>query len=551
MSTRVGAKLDLGPALLGAMQDGVIVRDAEGAIVEVNPAFCRLTGYGRDELLGRRPPHPFWAEEHRDRLSEWLRRSLAGQTWEHDFALVDKGGQRVEVIVTAAPILDDAGRPAGCLSTYKDVTYRKRHERDLHAAAEFNLSVLNSLAANVCVVGADGNILAVNRAWEEFARGNGARDADRGYVGRNYIGTCAAASGECSEEGPAVADAVRSVLDGRAATFSMEYPCHCPEQQRWFLMTVSPLAGPEGSGAEGTCPRDRGADAARGGGNGRPSAGAGDGEARARPRGAVIAHIDITDRKLAEEARRRHAEEMTRLAERLRRSNEELDQFAYVTSHDLRAPLRGIANLSRWIEEDIGDRFTPEAHAQMNLLRGRVQRMENLIEGLLQYSRIGRKPVRAETVDVALLLREVVDLLAPPPGADVTAQGPLPVLRTRRLPLQQVLQNLIANAIAHGARGRGTVRVRVRVRDRQDGYYEFAVADDGPGIAPEYHEKIFAIFQTLEPRDKVEGTGIGLSVVKKTVEGAGGRVRVESTPGRGATFYFTWPKVIPDEEAHD
>jgi PAS domain S-box-containing protein len=262
------------------------------------------------------------------------------------------------------------------------------------------------------------------------------------------------------------------------------------------------------------------------------------------PGGAVIGAAtisrDITARKQAEHALRQRTLELTRTADALKRSNEELDQFAYVTSHDLKAPLRGIANLSGWIEEDMGPAFTPEAHQQMELLRGRVHRMEALIDGILEYSRVGRAKGKAERVDVGQLLREVIDLISPPAGVVVTVAPDMPAVVTERLRLQQVFMNLIGNAIKHHDRP-AQARIEVLWRDGGD-LFEFAVADNGPGIDPKYHEKIFVIFQTLAARDKVEGTGVGLSLVKKIVQSQGGTVTVESSPGRGATFRFTWPK---------
>lgn len=229
---------------------------------------------------------------------------------------------------------------------------------------------------------------------------------------------------------------------------------------------------------------------------------------------------------------------------RVQRSNEELDQFAYVASHDLKAPLRGIANLATWLEEDLGAAITPSAHEHMTLLRGRVQRMEALIDGILQYSRAGRLGTEAERVDVGALLREIVELLAPPPEVTIVLARDFPVLMTDRVPLQQVFLNLITNAIKYARRPDTHLRVGAALID---GTWAFSVADNGPGIAPEYHARIFGIFQTLEARDKVEGTGIGLSVVKKIVETQGGRVTVESAVGTGATFRFTWPERPPEE----
>lgn len=214
-----------------------------------------------------------------------------------------------------------------------------------------------------------------------------------------------------------------------------------------------------------------------------------------------------------------------------------------MASHDLKAPLRGIANLAQWIQDDLGDGLAGESAEHMRLLQGRVHRMEALIDGILAYSRAGRTMRKPETVDTGALVREVLELLAPPAGVRVRVAPGMPTVEAERVPLQQVFMNLLGNAVKYAAAVRPDAGVEVEWRDAGD-EVEFAVRDNGPGIAPEFHERVWAIFQTLAPRDKVEGTGVGLSVVKKIVETRGGRVSLESAPGEGATFRFTWPRTL-------
>ena len=255
----------------------------------------------------------------------------------------------------------------------------------------------------------------------------------------------------------------------------------------------------------------------------------------------IMAHaVDVTSKVHARQLIERKADEMTRLASELEQSNRELDQFAYVASHDLKAPLRGIANLAGWIEEDLGDRITGESLEHMRLLRGRVARMEGLIDGILAYSRAGRVREQIEPVDVGALLAETVELLAPPPSMKVVIAPDMPTIQSERTPLQQVFINLIGNAIKYSGREDATIQIRVQPDgDKCDRY---TVEDNGVGIAPQYHDKVWEIFQVLAPRDKVEGTGIGLSVVRKLVETRGGRAWLESEPTQGAAFHFTWPR---------
>jgi PAS domain S-box-containing protein len=255
---------------------------------------------------------------------------------------------------------------------------------------------------------------------------------------------------------------------------------------------------------------------------------------------------EIGDRKQAEIELQQRAEELewlnkllTQTTTLLKKRNEELDRFVYVASHDLKAPLRAIANLSEWIEEDLEGQLPSENQRQMELLRGRVYRLEALINGLLEYSRVGQISQAIETVHVSTLLEEVLDSLDPPSTFTIEVQGQMPTLKTKRVLLFQVFSNLISNAIKYHHRSDG--QIGISYQDRGD-FYEFTVADDGLGIAPEHYAKVFTIFQTLQPRDRIESTGIGLAIVKKIVETEGGEISLESKLGEGAKFRFTWLK---------
>jgi len=220
----------------------------------------------------------------------------------------------------------------------------------------------------------------------------------------------------------------------------------------------------------------------------------------------------------------------------------DLDRFAYVASHDLKAPLRGIASLAQWIQDDASDSLGDESKEHLRLLQNRVQRMASLIDGILAYSRAGRVLEPVEAVDIGAVVRDVIELLAVLPEVTIQVPARMPILEAERVLLQQVFMNLLGNAVKYTSAVRPDVLIDVDWNDLGD-TLEFAVTDNGPGIASQYHERIWGMFQTLNARDKVEGTGIGLAVVKKIVEGRGGAVSVESAPDQGATFRFTWPKI--------
>jgi len=239
--------------------------------------------------------------------------------------------------------------------------------------------------------------------------------------------------------------------------------------------------------------------------------------------------------------RERYEQDLQSFSAALARSNQDLEQFAYVAAHDLKSPLRAIDQLSRWIEEDLAADAAPETAENLGLLRGRVKRMEALLDGLLQYSRVGRRQHDDEDVDVGALVGDVLDLIELPEGYRVDVDPDLPTLHTARAPLEQVFLNLIGNAAKHAGAAGGRIRVAGRPLDGEE-RWEFSVEDDGAGIPEEFREQVFGMFKTLRPRDEVEGSGMGLAVIKKTVEQYGGRITAGGSSALGgASFRFTWP----------
>jgi signal transduction histidine kinase len=226
-------------------------------------------------------------------------------------------------------------------------------------------------------------------------------------------------------------------------------------------------------------------------------------------------------------------------AEELEKVNKELRAFAYIVSHDLKAPLRAIGSLANWLAMDYGHKLEEEGREQIKLLIGRVKRMHELIDGILQYSRVGRIREQMSEVDLNELVQEVIDLIAPPKNVRIKVKNELPAIFCERVRMQQVFQNLLSNAIKFMDKPRGEIKIGCV---EEDGYVEIHVADNGPGIEEKYFNKIFQIFQTLNPRDEIESTGVGLTLVKKIVEMYGGKIWVESKVGQGSTFFFTMPK---------
>ncbi|WP_165823928.1 sensor histidine kinase [Pseudochryseolinea flava] len=223
----------------------------------------------------------------------------------------------------------------------------------------------------------------------------------------------------------------------------------------------------------------------------------------------------------------------------LKRKNRELDQFAHIVSHDLKAPLRGIDNVATWIEEDHLDELSPKVKEYLALIKGRVVRAENLIRGILSYARIGRESIEKEMVDVGKMLQEIQESIPMKPGVSINIAANMPVFVTEKLPLQMIFTNLLNNAITYHDKSPGEVTISFESEKNE---YRFCVADNGPGIAKHYHDKIFVIFQTLAERDQHESTGVGLAIVKKILDERNETIKIVSQIGIGSKFIFTWSK---------
>jgi PAS domain S-box-containing protein len=256
---------------------------------------------------------------------------------------------------------------------------------------------------------------------------------------------------------------------------------------------------------------------------------------------------DITERKRAEEAIARQTQELTRI-------NAELEDFTHSVSHDLKEPLRGIEAFAGFLAEDYGDKLDEQGQRYVGVLRESAVRMKDLIDDLLQLSRIGRTRYEFATVPMRSLVEDVkleLSYAIQEKQADLRIAADLPAVRCDKVRMREVFKNLISNAIKYNDKPSPQIEIACR---SQNGDFTFAVSDNGIGIAPEFHDKIFKIFQRLHHREEYEGTGVGLAICKKVVEGHGGRIWVESSPVEGTTFLFTLPRepqvTLHQEEHH-
>jgi signal transduction histidine kinase len=263
-------------------------------------------------------------------------------------------------------------------------------------------------------------------------------------------------------------------------------------------------------------------------------------ERHARPRQEEEDFLRAAAAVLAGIIERKDADQkQTELFERLAHINQELNDFAYVVSHDLKAPLRAIKTLADWLSSDCQDQLDPAGRENLQLLGGRVDRMQDLIDGVLQYSRIGHTEQGTVPVDLRQIVPDIIDNLGVPEHIVIRIEPGLPTVEADVTRITQVFQNLLSNAVKYMDKPQGHITIACV---KEDSFWKFSVSDDGPGIEQKHFDKIFKLFQTLAARDQQESTGVGLTITRKIVEMYGGKIWVESEVGKGSTFYFTLPQ---------
>jgi len=491
-------------SVLDCVVEAVSVYDTSGRLVLSNPAFDQMVGkaFAAPATLDERSRHYglFTADGQRRLAADEspAYRAMRGEVVEDLELIVRSPASPADIVVStnAKCLRDGAGAVIGAVVSGRDVTARKHAERNLVEQKELLSSILDCLGEAVFVYDREGRILRANPAAARM------------------MGPSASETSTLEERLPRHAifsiDGARR-LDRRDIAAGKALRGEATDDQE--LLVRSP-DHPEGIAFSTS---------------GRPLL-----DETGKLLGAVVTARDITARRAVEKEKERLMRELTR-------SNEELAQFAHAASHDLRAPLRAIDSLAHWLEEDMRAHFTPETAEQMRLLQSRVRRMEGLIGDLLAFARVGHTDADVGPIDLDALVKETVELVAPPATFRIVVDVAVHQLVSAALPLKRVLLNLLANAIKHHDRPQGEIRISVR----DDGsFVELAVSDDGPGIPPAFHQKVFEVFQTLKPRDTLEGSGMGLAFVKKIVEQAQGTVHLSSS-GRGATFRIAWPKVWP------
>ena len=476
--------------------DAVISLDKLGHFLSFNPAAEHVSGFSAQEVIGK----------HFTKVGILDKKSIPTAVKEFGLTLTGAERQPFDLVITRKDkscvqmeangrLIKQKGHKTWVQVTLRDVTERKRAEEQLRQsqkAAEEALQtrelILDTMPVGVVIVGRDKKIRRVNKAALQMM----GCDSPQEIIGKIcHKKICPAEVDNCPviDLGNSVDNSEKVLLDRDGN----EIP---------ILKTVLPITL-EGQEVY------------------------------------LEAFVDITERRIAEQELEILNKDLESAVWELRRANKELQEFAYITAHDLKTPLRGIGTLANWLSTDYADKFDEEGKKQVTLLVDKAKQMSALIDGIMQYSKLGHTSPEKRQVDLNTAVSDIIASIEPPENIHITIENELPILMCEKTQIMQVFQNLLSNAIKYMDKPEGQIKVGcLELGD----FWKFSVTDNGPGIDEKYHKKIFKIFQTLSQQDRVDSTGIGLSIVKKIVELNAGIVWVESEPGKGSTFFFTVPK---------
>ena len=485
-------------SILNSSLDGVVaysaVRNSEGNIVDfqwllINPAAEKFYGLLLNEIVGKNLLAELSQFRNNGLFDLYVSVVETGETVDREFSYEHERDTIVWLHIVAVKLND------GLAVTFRNITDRKRAEIALRDSEERFRAIFEQAAVGIAKTALCGQFMRVNPGFCQIVR-----YAESELLQKNWQAITHPDDIEADRE------YVRSLLSGNIQTFSLEKRLVCKDEAvRWANVTVSAMRDANGT-----------------------------------PQYLICAIEDISERKLVQELLQASLDTQTRYAQELTRSNAELEQFSYVASHDLQAPLSTIAGYAQLLEKRCHNQLDAQGNKFIRNIVNSCERMQALIDDLLEYSRVGRSEKPFDVIDCNLVFEDAcanLQLAIRQDRASVT-RGDLPRVRGDSFQLLQLFQNLIGNAIKYRSSEAPMVHVGA---SRQGDSWVFSVQDNGIGIAEQYHPRIFQLFQRLHSQKQYSGTGIGLAICQRIVERHGGRLWVESEPNRGSTFYFSIP----------
>ncbi|MEG4588686.1 PAS domain S-box protein [Microcoleus sp. MOSTC5] len=485
-------------SILNSSLDGMVaysaIRNSEGNIVDfqwllINPAAEKFSGMPFNEIVGKNLLAEISQVRKNGLFDLYVSVVETGESVDKEFYYEYEGDTSAWLHIVAVKLND------GLAVTFRNITERKRAEIALRDSEERFRAIFEQAAVGIAKTALSGQFMRVNPGFCQIVR-----YAESELLQQNWQAITHPDDIEADRE------YVRSLLAGKIKTFSLEKRLICKDEAvRWANVTVSAMRDVKGT-----------------------------------PQYLICAIEDISQRKLVQELLQASLDIQTRYAQELTRSNAELEQFAYVASHDLQAPLSTIAGYAQLLENRCHNQLDAQGNKFLRNIVNSCGRMQALIDDLLQYSRVGRSEKPFDVIDCNLVFEDAcanLQLAIRQNQASVT-KGDLPRVRGDSFQLLQLFQNLIGNAIKYRSSEAPMVRVSA---SRQGDSWVFSVQDNGIGIAEQYHPRIFQIFQRLHTQKQYSGTGIGLAICQRIVDRHGGRLWVESELNRGSTFYFSIP----------
>ena len=506
----------LNAVLASATQVAIIATDLDGHISVFNSGAERMLGYSAPEMIGKQTPEVFhYAPEVAQRGAEmsaefgrpirgfdvFVEHARRGGYEVREWTYVRRDGSRITVNLAVTALHDTAGRVVGFLGVATDITTRKQAEQELRESQRFLQSTLDALSAHIAILDSEGTIVAVNAAWRNFAQENEFLGSAYG-LGANYLQVCESASGPGADEAPAVAAGIRQVVAGDEDEFQIEYPCHAPQQQRWFVVRVTRFPGP----------------------------------GRVR---VVVAHENITARKLGEvelAVARDQALEATRLK----------SEFLATMSHEIRTPMNGVIGMTGLL---LDTPLTEQQHDYAETIRSSGEALLSIINEILDFSKIEAGKLELEVVDFDLrqTVEDVIDLFAAPAlgknlelASIIYHDVPLQ-LRGDPGRLRQILANLLGNAVKFTDQGEVVLRIKRDAEQNGSVLIRCEVTDTGIGVTRAVRDHLFEPFSQADKTTtrKYGGTGLGLAISRQLCTLMSGTIGVDSEPGKGSTFWFT------------
>lgn len=465
-------------------RDGIAIVDLDGKITYINPSFAEVIGY--DPLIH---DHPETIYANHKLVGQVFDTLLSGKYWRGDVEVKIPTGDVISYYMSGGPVLDESGELKAVYGIHTDITERKQAEQTIRKAYHERNTILESIG--------DG-FFAVDKNWvvnywnKEAAVLLGKTKKE--MVGNQLWDVFEHMKGS---------DSYTKYQEAIATNQVVHFVDHYPDMNKWYEVSAYPSAD-----------------------------------------GLSVFFKDITERKITDIQVKDLNRVLSNKVKELGISNRELEQFAYVASHDLQEPLRMISSFLTQLQRKYNDQLDTKAHQYINFAVDGARRMRQIILDLLDFSRVGRLDMEKEQVDVNSIITEIIALYRKKIDETKTLLiiGDMPQIVAPKTAIRQLLQNLISNAIKYQHTGNHPL-IEIACTDDAN-YWQFSVKDNGIGISSDYFEKIFIIFQRLHTKDQYSGTGMGLAICRKIVDNLGGRLWLESEEGEGSVFYFTVPKGV-------